>query len=85
MSNETKQTAVEWLIEQLRNNENIRWRGTRLIELAEKAKEMEEKQKGYTLEQMMDCWNAALKFEPHGPNFIDYITSIKKGNKKADE
>jgi hypothetical protein len=37
-----------------------------------------EKQKGYTLEQMMDCWNAALKFEPHGPNFIDYITSLKK-------
>jgi hypothetical protein len=41
-----------------------------------------EKQKGYTLEQMMDCWNAALKFEPHGPNFIDYITSLKKENKK---
>jgi hypothetical protein len=41
-----------------------------------------QKQKGYTLEQMMDCWNAALKFEPHGPNFIDYITSLKKENKK---
>ena len=41
-----------------------------------------EKQKGYTLEQMMDCWNAALKFEPHGPIFIDYITSLKKENKK---
>jgi hypothetical protein len=38
---EKQKTAVEWLVEQLRNNENIRWRGTRLIELAEKAKEMD--------------------------------------------
>jgi hypothetical protein len=36
-----KQTAVEWLIEQLRNNENIRWRGTNIIELGEQTKEME--------------------------------------------
>jgi predicted GTPase len=50
-----------------------------------KAREIEEKQKGYSLEQMMHCWNAALKFEPQGPNFIDYITSLKKENKKADE
>ena len=44
MTNETKQTAVEWLIEQLRNDENIRWRGTNIIELGEQAKEMEKKQ-----------------------------------------
>ena len=39
-----EQTAVDWLVEQLRNNENIRWRGTRLIELEEQAKEMEKEQ-----------------------------------------
>jgi hypothetical protein len=39
-----KQTAVEWFIEQLRNNENIRWRGTNIIELREQAKEMEKEQ-----------------------------------------
>jgi hypothetical protein len=38
-----EQTAVEWLIEQLLNNENIRWRGTNIIELGEQAKEMEKK------------------------------------------
>jgi hypothetical protein len=39
MTNNKQQTAVEWLIEQLRNNENIRWRGTNIIELGEQAKE----------------------------------------------
>jgi hypothetical protein len=39
-----QQTAVEWLIEQLRNNENIRWKGTNIIELGEQAKEMEKEQ-----------------------------------------
>jgi len=41
MTNNKQQTAVEWFIEQLRNNENIRWRGTNIIELGEQAKEME--------------------------------------------
>jgi len=41
MTNNKQQTAIEWLIEQLRNNENIRWRGTNIIELGEQAKEME--------------------------------------------
>jgi len=40
MTNNKQQTAVEWLIEQLRNNENIRWRGTNIIELGEQAKEI---------------------------------------------
>ena len=44
MSNK-QQTAVEWLVEQLRNNENIRWRGTPFFELSEQAKEMEKEQK----------------------------------------
>jgi hypothetical protein len=44
MNNETKLTAAEWLIEQLLNNENIRWRGTNIIELGQQAKEMEKEQ-----------------------------------------
>jgi len=44
MTNNKQQTAVEWLIEQLRNNENIRWRGTNIIELGEQAKEIEKEQ-----------------------------------------
>jgi hypothetical protein len=39
-----QQTAVEWLIEQLRINENIRWKGTPFFELSEQAKEMEKEQ-----------------------------------------
>jgi hypothetical protein len=71
MTNNKQQTPVEWLEqEMLKPNLSMK-------EILEQAKEMEEKQKGYTLEQMMDCWNAALKFEPHGPNFNDYIMSLK--------
>jgi hypothetical protein len=44
MSNNKQQTAVEWLIEQLRNNENIRWRGTNIIELGKQAKAMHKEQ-----------------------------------------
>jgi len=87
MTNNKQQTAVEWLVEQfkeydfadVKDTENyiIKMQSFVLTEKLDKAKEMEEKQKGYTLEQMMDCWNAALKFEPHGPNFNDYIMSLK--------
>jgi len=44
MSNETKQTAVEWLVKQLQSNSDIRWRGTNIYELGEKAKEIEKEQ-----------------------------------------
>ena len=88
MSND-KQTAVEWLGMEM-GKLFAQYHGKiicigefhqKRFELENQAKEMEEKQKGYTLEQMMDCWNAALKFEPHGSNFIDYITGLKKENK----
>jgi hypothetical protein len=39
-----QQTAVEWLIEQLNKNENIRWRGAPVLELTEQAKAMEKEQ-----------------------------------------
>jgi hypothetical protein len=46
--NNKQQMGVEWLIEQLRNNENIKWRGTNIIELGEQAKEMEKEQNKIT-------------------------------------
>jgi hypothetical protein len=47
-----KQTAVEWLVEQLRKNENIRWKGTPFFELSEQAKEMEKERMIGLLEWM---------------------------------
>jgi hypothetical protein len=44
MIKDKQQTAVEWFVEQLRKNENIRWRGTPFFELSEQAKEMEKEQ-----------------------------------------
>lgn len=41
---ENKQTAVEWLFNKITQNEEIRWRGTRYIELFEQAKQMEKEQ-----------------------------------------
>jgi len=38
---ENKQTAVEWLLDKITQNQEIRWRGTRYIELFEQAKQME--------------------------------------------
>jgi hypothetical protein len=49
MSDETKQTAVDWFVKQLQSNIDIRWRGTNIIELGEQAKEMEK-------EQIKDAW-----------------------------
>ena len=39
-----KQTAVEWLVEQLQSNSDIRWRGTNINELGQQAKAMEKDQ-----------------------------------------
>jgi hypothetical protein len=41
---ENKQTAVEWLIEQIKKDSNIRLRGLDLDELEEQAKQMEKEQ-----------------------------------------
>ena len=41
---ENKQTAVEWLFDKITQNGEIRWRGTRYIELFEQAKAMEKNQ-----------------------------------------
>ena len=55
MTNNKQQTAVEWLVEQLRNNENIRWRGTPFFELSEQAKKMEK-------EIIENAWISSLDF-----------------------
>ena len=47
---ENKQTAVNWLFDKITQNGEIRWRGTRYIELFEQAKEIEKEQHG-------DTWN----------------------------
>jgi predicted neutral ceramidase superfamily lipid hydrolase len=39
-----QQTAVEWLIDQLNKNENIRWSGAHVSELTEQAKALEKEQ-----------------------------------------
>ncbi|MFM2016289.1 MAG: hypothetical protein RIQ51_1779 [Bacteroidota bacterium] len=41
---ETKQTAVEWLFDKIRQNQDIRWRGTPYRDLFEQAKQMEKEQ-----------------------------------------
>jgi hypothetical protein len=71
-----QQTAVEWLVQQLRNNENIRWRGTRLIELAEQAKEMEK-------EQHIKSWDSALEALglDEWEDFEQYYQQTYGGNK----
>jgi hypothetical protein len=39
-----KQTAIEWLFDKITQNQEIRWRGTRYLELFEQAKQMEKEQ-----------------------------------------
>jgi hypothetical protein len=38
---ENKQTAVDWLFDKITQNQEIRWRGTRHLELFKQAKQME--------------------------------------------
>jgi len=40
----SKQTAVEWLVEQIENDENVRLRGLNIRNLLEQAKKMEKEQ-----------------------------------------
>lgn len=52
-------TAVEWLIEQLKKNENIRWRGAPVSELTEQAKAMEKKQ---IINAHLEGWSDAYDY-----------------------
>jgi hypothetical protein len=50
------QTSIEWLRNELVNNENIRWRGTNINVLIEQAKEMNKKE---MIHFANDFWNWA--------------------------
>ncbi len=50
-----KQTAVEWLFEKITQNQEIRWRGTRYLELFEQAKQMEKEQ---IKDAFVECWKS---------------------------
>ena len=56
---ENKQTAVEWLFDKITQNGEIRWRGTRYIELFEQAKAMEKEQikNAYLEASKQTCWS----------------------------
>jgi hypothetical protein len=57
MSNDKQEMPVEWFIEQLRKNENIRWRGTNIIELGEQAKDMQKERMIEFAKQFIDVVN----------------------------
>jgi hypothetical protein len=69
---EKKQTAVEWLFEKITQNQEIRWRGTRYLELFEQAKQMEK-------EQIRDAWTDGCIGELYELNA--YFSSGKYYNK----
>ena len=78
-----KQTAVEWLIDEL-SITNFLWLSDKpemkeLIKIIKQAKEMEKQQK-YTEEDMLNCWNTLMvAMTNHNPIFFkDYINSLNK-------
>jgi hypothetical protein len=66
---EKKQTAVEWLFEKITQNEEIRWRGTRYLELFEQAKQMEK-------EQIKDAFGEKRQFMGFEDNDEFWITDM---------
>jgi hypothetical protein len=62
-----KQTAVEWLLDKITQNGEIRWRGTRYIELFQQAKDMETKQLSKSYHK-----GVRHEWEGAGGNFEDY-------------
>ena len=78
-----KQTAVEWLVEQLRKNENIRWKGTPFFELSEQAKEME-KERMIGLLEWMNSVNQSdpMRLETDNDDIVEqYYNETYGGNK----
>ena len=53
---EKKQTAVEWLVEQIEKDENVRLRGLNIRNLLEQAKKMEK-------EQIIDAYEQGDKYK----------------------
>jgi hypothetical protein len=80
MSNEKQKTAVGWLVEQLRNNENIRWRGTPFFELSEQAKEMEKEQRGYTKEDVLKAGEMGEINHHDTKHIVSYLDEARDFN-----
>ena len=80
MSNETKQTAVEWLIEKLTNRQNGNGDSRSLDEIYDKAKEMEK-------EQIVNTWSEATAPQHEiGLSDASYIIAqIKKAEQYYNE
>jgi hypothetical protein len=76
-----KQTAVEWLVEQLRNNENIRWRGTNIIELGEQAEQMEKENITNAFDDGDYNYHYNRKNGTDFENGEDYFNEVYGGNK----
>ena len=67
-------TAVEWLIEQIKKDPNLRLRGFDIDGIAEQAKEMEKKK----LEQFYNHGQWAIIEHGHGEMFEDYYNRTFK-------
>lgn len=91
MKSDLNTTAIQWLLNELSEKfpdeikEMYQNNQLQFENIISRAKQMEETQKGYDIEQMLECWNTALKFQPHGPGFIEFINLInqkKNGNER---
>jgi hypothetical protein len=76
MSNEIKQTAVEWLVKQLQSNSDIRWRGTNIYELGEQAKGMEYNEGVNTFDE-----GYSIGYSEGYKRALDYMTNNKPSTK----
>ena len=87
-----KQTsAVEWLVKELNQKIDFipmdKWDEIR--DIVQQAKAMDKEQKGYSEEDMRECWNAAyidalaIDEETYKPLFFeDFIKQLKKEDKQ---
>jgi hypothetical protein len=66
---EKKQTAVEWLVEQIEKDENVRLRGLNIRNLLEQAKKMEKEQNQLELPSDEEIYELAEKILA-----VDYLS-----------
>jgi hypothetical protein len=81
---DTKQTAVEWLVEELYDRDMIdmtiyQKQDKSFEKIIDQAKEMEKQQQGYSEEDMLKSFMAGIKCESNkGENFEQFIKQFKK-------
>jgi hypothetical protein len=90
---EDRQTAVEWLIEELveldkqldgrRNNEDATVFKTNPTKIYEQAKAMEKEQIGYTEEQVYQFWKAGQKYWETSGKSITFEELIEQYQNKT--